>query len=255
MNSIVSAMIWLQSFSGCEPSLAFGHLRAAFQAILSARDTCLLELFHWHQVLARWPRIAEQQDAAEFLCFVLHKAEPAGYLITWEARRMQREVFETRITTTDSGDGFLPLVIDICSGGIQQCIDDWSTVSSSSIYALRCAPKILFLQLRRYTQRRGVILKSGVAVSIDAGEIVWMPLWEAGFELRYVSYRVAVAVFHLGATLQSGHYRAALSQSARNGSQHWYLTDDGVYPARAKAADLDMLSKKVYLIGLLCCEP
>ena len=169
-----------------------------------------------------------------------------------ELRGGQRRVAEKRLC---GADGFLPLVIDICSGGLQQCIDDWSTVSSSSIYALRCAPKFLVPQLRRYTQRRGIILKSGVAVPISAGETVWLPLWEDGMELRYVSYQVITAVFHLGATLQSGHYRAALSQSARNGSLSWYLTDDGVYPARAKASDLDVLSKNVYLIGLLCCEP
>ena len=254
LNSVVSALLGNFQFSGCDFTVAFGTLRNAFQAILSARVCCVPALFHWHSLLSRWPHLTVQQDAAEFLDFVLRSADPAGYLFSWEARRQQREVFGTRIVTTDSGQGFHPLVIDICSGGLQQCVDDWHMVTSSSIYALRCAPRFLFLQLRRYTQRRGAVLKSGLSVPIHPGETIWMPLWEEGIELRYVPYNISSAIFHLGATLDSGHYRTALSRSARDGSLQWYLTDDGVFPAKAKSADLEMLYSNVYIVGLSCSE-
>ena len=81
-----------------------------------------------------------------------------------------------------------------------------------------------------------------------------MPLWDDGFELSYVSYQTTTAVYHLGATLQSGHYRAALSQRARDGSLQWAVTDDGVFPVRAKAADLKILHENVYLVGLCRSE-
>ena len=166
--------------------------------------------------------------AAEFLDFVLRSADLAGYLFSWEARKQHREVFGTRIVTTDSGQGFHPLVIDICSGGLQQCVDDWHMVTSSSIYALRCAPRFLFFNC-------GIILKdvvqfsSGLSFPIHPGETIWMPLWEEGIELRYVPYNTSSAIFHLGATLDSGHYRTALGRSARDGSLQWYLIDDGVF--------------------------
>ena len=254
LNSVVSALLGNFQFSGCDFTVAFGTLRNAFQAILSARVCFVPALFHWHNLLSRWPHLTVQQDAAEFLDFVLRSADPAGYLFSWEARRQHREVFGTRIVTTDSGQGFHPLVIDICSGGLQQCVDDWHMVTSSSIYALRCAPRFLFLQLRRYTQRRGAVLKSGLSVPIHPGETIWMPLWEEGIELRYVPYSTSSAIFHLGATLDSGHYRTALSRSARDGSLQWYLTDDGVFPAKAKSADLEMLYSNVYIVGLSCSE-
>ena len=197
LNSVVSALLGNFQFSGCDFTVAFGTRRNAFQAILSARVCCVPALFHWHSLLSRWPNLTVQQDAAEFLDFVLRSADPAGYLFSWEARRQQREVFGTRTVTTDSGQGFHPLVIDICSGGLQQCVDDWNMVTSSSIYALRCAPRFLFLQLRRYTQRRGAVLKSGLSVPIHPGETIWMPLWEEGIELRYVPYNISSAIFHL----------------------------------------------------------
>ena len=77
-----------------------------------------------------------------------------------------------------------------------------------------------------------------------------MLCWDDGFELSYLPYEVTVAVFHLGATLQSGHYRAAWSQSTRESSLQWFLTDDGVFPSRAKAADGKILHENVYLVGL-----
>ena len=54
--------------------------------------------------------------------------------------------------------------------------------------------RLLFLQLRRYIQSRGAILKSGVPVAIAAGEIIWMPLWDDGVELSYEPYEVTTAV-------------------------------------------------------------
>ena len=51
LNSVTSAMLWMQISSGCDPEFAFGKLRAAFQAVLSARVTCIPSLFHWHGLL------------------------------------------------------------------------------------------------------------------------------------------------------------------------------------------------------------
>ena len=248
-------MLWMQIFSGHDPVLAFGALRMAFQAIISAKVVCVPMLFHWHGVLAQWSGLNRQHDTSEFLTFVLTKAEPVGYLLEWQAKRQHREVFQMRTVVTDAGHGFHPLVIDICSGGLQQCIDSWSTVSSSSIHALRFAPRFLLLQLRRYTQHRGAILKSGVPVHIAAGELIWMPIWDDGFDLRYEQYQVTTAIFHLGATVHSGHYRAALSYSTRDGPLQWCLTDDGILPARAREADLKILRENVYIIGLCRSEP
>ena len=73
-------------------------------------------------------------------------------------------------------------------------------------------------------------------------------------QVRYVEYHARALIFHLGADLMSGHYRAALSFGARTGLPNWYLTDDDVYPAMATLADLQMLSKNVYIVGLSRAE-
>ena len=67
-------------------------------------------------------------------------------------------------------------------------------------------------------------------------------------------YQVVTAVLHIRATPQSGHYRAALSHSARDGSFQWYMTDDSICPVNAKAADIEVLHTNVHLVGLSCSD-
>ena len=57
---------------------------------------------------------------------------------------LQQEMFRDRVTITESGDGYIPLVLDIRSGCLQLWIDESST-GSSSICVLRFAPRFLLL--------------------------------------------------------------------------------------------------------------
>ena len=119
---------------------------------------------------------------------------------------------------------------------------------------IRRETDFLLVQLRRYAQRGGRVFKTGSPISILPGESVWVPCWDEGTDLRYVEYQARALIFHLGANLLTGHYRAALSFGARTGLLHWYLTDDGIHPAMATSDDLQMLAKNVCIVGLVRAE-
>ena len=212
----------------------------------------VLSLFHWHPCLSSWPNISSQQDVAEFALFVLSWSRPAAYLVSWCSKRQEVEAEGDSIMVTDSGCGFSPLIMDICQGGLQDCFDHWQF--QSSVHGLRRETDFLLVQLRRYSQRGGRVFKIGAPLHITPGQAVWVPCWEEGMQLRYVEYHARALIFHLGADLMSGHYRAALSFGARTGLLNWNLTDDGIYPAMATLADLQMLSKNVYIVGLSKAE-
>ena len=251
INSFLLLMIWMHRSTGSSAADSFGRLRQAFEALQRMSQACVLSLFHWHPCLSTWTNISSQQDIAEFALFVLSWSRPEAYLVSWCSKR--HEVDEgDRIVVTDSGCGFSPLIMDICQGGLQDCFDSWQF--QSSVHGLRRETDFLLVQLRRYSQRGGRIFKTGAPLHISPGQSVWVPCWEEGMQLRYVEYHARALIFHLGANLTSGHYRAALSFGARTGLPNWYLTDDGIHPAMATLADLQMLSKNVYIVGLSRAE-
>ena len=246
-------MLWLHRLSGLDSFVSFGELRLAFQALANSRHVCVLELFHWHSVLSGWSNISLQQDVVEFLMFVLSKGRPVAYLISWAAKRIDIENGESIVSVPDSGFGYAPLILEITDGGLQSCFDQWHV--QSSLYALRRDTDLLLVQFRRYTQVRGSILKSGISVWIQPGETVWVPCWDNGLELRYIAYTVCALIFHIGATLSSGHYRTALSCADGTGSLRWFLTDDSTAPSRASMNELQMVSQNVYVVGLRRIDP
>ena len=72
---------------------------------------------------------------------------------------------------------------------------------------------------------------------------------EQGRQTHMVSYIVLFAICHLGSTLRSGHYIAALSVPGRllgRSSEKWMICDDGREPRLASARDLET-------VGLVAC--
>ena len=241
-------MLWLHRLSGLDPYVTYGGLRLGFEALANSKHVCVLDLFHWHSVLSDWSNISMQQDVVEFLLFLLSKGQSAAFLISWAAKRTSIENGVPDITVTDSGFGYAPLILDIMEGGLPSCFDQWH--AQSSLHALRRDTDLLLVQFRCYIQILGRTLKSGIPVWIQPGETVWVPCWENGVSLRYAAYRACTLIFHMGATLDSGHYRTALSCADGTGSFRWFLTDDSTAPSRASLNELHMVSQNVYVVGL-----
>ena len=107
-------------------------------------------LLPWASLLHNWARLAQQQDASEFLAFLLRKLCSNAFAGTWAARLNDGDVIERR----DQGAIPPPLPLAVPdqtqSVSLQQLLNDWH--AQEATFALSKAPQFLFLQLKRYKQ-------------------------------------------------------------------------------------------------------
>ena len=67
--------------------MAFGRLESQCLQLLRTERTSLLAHDSWRSLLAAWrSNLQQQQDAAEFLHFLLEHAKPAAYEGEWQGR-------------------------------------------------------------------------------------------------------------------------------------------------------------------------
>ena len=78
-----------------------------------------------------------------------------------------------------------------------------------------------------------------------------------GLLRSYVKYCIAAVVYHLGPTLQSGHYKAALSPEAfLYGCKRpvWHIGDDGKHIQTATQSDISEIQMNCHVIGLMLVD-
>ena len=155
--------------------------------------------------LRSFGRIAS--DAAEFSSHVLSRIEGLGL---WQSRIEAVE----GIRVTDTG-AFVFLPMPTSPSTLQELIEAWTF--QHHIYGLTGEWPRIPVVLGRYAGR----LKNQARVMFDGD--VMLPVFGEGRSLRQARYQVAAALIHLGATPESGHYRALLRC---DGS--WQYTDDNV---------------------------
>ena len=191
-----------------------------------------------------------QNDAAEFIHFLLGYSQPEAYSGRWEARISNDDSplgFELR----DSGDCYGPLVIDIAGPSLQHCLYHWHI--HGQMHALTVPPTFLLLQLKRFHRETSGVSKDASPVSIQAGEVVRIPCFlnAQDFSTHIVQYEVRGVIFHIGQDLLSGHYRAALSSHASSTVNRgiFFLTDDNQLAYRAGSCYAEIDSGG-YIVGL-----
>ena len=93
--------------------------------------------------------------------------------------------------------------------------------------------------------------------AIEAGELIYMPIFSEGLSLTYVKYRLTSVVYHLGESPHSDHYKTALSvaQPAAGGQMQWKFTimDDGQPPSVASPQDILDIKCNSYICFLSIC--
>ena len=118
-------------------------------------------------------------------------------------------------TLFDFHCGFRPYSTAYCREihprGLQASIRQWH--SQHYTHALHQAPMVLFLQLKRWTQKRRNLVKNTSSFSVEVGEQIVLPcfLHVRGLDVQWLAYRVMSFAVHTGASLWSGHYQAVLS--------------------------------------------
>ena len=108
-----------------------------------------------------------------------------------------------------------------------------------------CAARPTYLQLPRFrVDSDGVISKHSFQVSLrgNADRRLLLPCSGAQNSTVWTPYRLIAVVFHLGRTVDTGHYAAALFEDLAIS-----LRDDGVTARAANQADLDTVERNAYL--------
>ena len=211
-----------------------GQLRHPTAALRQAGQACLPRIQFWLTFLQQFQaqlqtRYDRQQDAVEFLGFLLEYAQPPAYTGLWQSRYS----FGPVTCVADSGHLYQPITLELNSNGLQASIEDWHLQTFP--HALRQAPRMLFFQLKRWAQKdpRRPAQKDLTRYPFEVGAAIDLPLFARaqGLHVQWQRYRLVTILIHTGLSPWSGHYRSILSgfRQLPNGSSKWMamLTDDG----------------------------
>ena len=216
------------------------------------RPVSLLQLQQCRPLLEHWQHRGLQQDCAEFLHRLLEIAKPAAYNGFWQGRLLLADEGSSRVHIRDQGQTFCPVAMELQEGSLQLIINHLE--SQMPIHALQVLCKLLMLQLMRLTQGSNGAAKDYTRVALQPGQVVTMPIFQHGMQRTYQPYRLVAVVYHVGATMHQGHYRAALIAVSFTRTGSWkymhYLTDDGKKAALATEREADFFQQNCYLIGL-----
>ena len=235
----------------------YGQLRHPMATLRQAGPACLPRVPFWLTFLQQFQTqlrasYDRQQDAVEFLGFLLEYAQPSAYTGLWQSRYS----FGTITCVADSGHLYQPMTLELNSNGLQASIVDWHLQTFP--HALRQAPRMLFFQLKRWAQKdpRRPAQKDLTRYPFEVGAAVDLPLFARaqGLHVLWQRYRLVTILIHTGLSPWSGHYRSILRgfRQLPNGSSKWMamLTDDGREVRICTESDMQHAYSNCYLFGL-----
>ena len=218
-NSTLLACVWTSlSYKPLEVCMK-EQLHADLSACLShlTGPTHIWSRTLWKRCLRHWPHCGRQQDAADFLTYLLQAAELRYFRGSWavlsaSSLRDSGQVCPVALTCDLSQ---VPKVRGLCP--LQSVINHWHFSPTSP--ALTAGTECVVLQLNRFATEGRRLSKVTVAVSLP--QQISLPVWVAG-SVQRLKFRLCAALVHLGDTPKQGHYRALLVE--RSGRMWW--TDD-----------------------------
>ena len=206
LNSIVQALYWIYFAVPSDRNSVFGDLRPLLRPLLSAKGRVqLLRRSAWRGLLQGWANVNQQQDTAELLEYLRHSIHIPGLIGKWEARTMRGMQVHVHQHMTGA-----PL-ISIPGGrglGLQRELELWAYEQDSGhVQALADPPVILSIQLLRFrVNQSGEVNK--LSHSVPLVHRIYVPRFTLGIETDQTAYELHSAVYHLGSTPHSGHYKA-----------------------------------------------
>ena len=255
-NSVVHVYLWLGAVHMQHEGSAvtFGKLESQCLQLLRTERTCLLDHGSWRSLLTAWrSNLQQQQDAAEFLHFLLEHAKPAAYEGEWQGRYTVRNL----TFFSDRGHCYQPIALEIHQDGLQASIQAWH--QQHYTHALRQAPRLLYLMIKRYTRHLTGPRKITTFMDYQVGATLWFPVFSSarGLEVTWQGYTILGMVVHTGNSVRSGHYQALLSGYRRYPAAHRWVTlfaDDGRPVRDATEHQLQHSKCNNYIIGLKSLE-
>ena len=245
----------------------FGDLHPLLRPLLSAKGRVqLLRRSAWRSLLQGWANVNQQQDTAELLEYLRHRIHIPGLRGKWEARTMRGMQVHVHQHMTGA-----PLIA-IPGGrglGLQRELELWAYEQDSGhIQALADPPVILSIQILRFrVNQPGEVNK--LLDSVPLVHRIYVPRFTLGIETDQTAYELHSAVYHLGNTPHSGHYKALgrmgeavvpNDQNGPTGNQRGsggadntalYCIDDDAQAARVSFSDVHEIQRNWYLAFFL----
>eukprot|EP00439_Symbiodinium_sp_Y106_P059989 s593_g8.t2 len=161
----------------------------------------------------------------------------------WQFRRLEEE----GVVVGEQSSTVTPITIDVPeeARGLQHCMQAWhSRHYRAALYG--SVPELVCIHLSRFRQSHGGTIVKDVQALPDLMEVIRLPLFGTSSDLRvtWLPFQVCAAVLHFGPTVHRGHYRAIL----RSGEKIIWLKEDNQSAEPLPLAQLDLLSKQVYLV-------
>ena len=241
-NAVCQAIYWIGEMSTAA-SACYGRLQAGLRVLRVSHSIALPSCIAMRPLFANWRNLHRQHDAGEFLQHLLSVAQPRACCWRWESR------LANPFQLHDSGDRGAPLLLNIIGGTLQELIDKWH--QQYAVHALPAHQGCLFLQLCRYDSHTS---KNMQPLAVRPGDSVALPVFTdtTGLCTRLELLRVAVVVYHLGASVTSGHYKTLIG-TPHTSEWSYHICDDNKAPKRATKRDLTEVDHNAYLVGLLRC--
>ena len=250
MNAVAHCMYW-SGVCGPNSSQAYGAASGCLRLLRSSKPQLLHRTLSWRSLLRDWPEVSIQHDAAEFFAYLVARAVP----VAWDGEWQSREQRHADVRVLDRGSTFQPVLVPLAGDSLQCCWDAWER--QAAIHALWRSGGLLLMQLGRYREAGADVHKDTRAIHVLPGQSVAVPFFdheEGTIQCSMHPFRVLFVIYHLGNTLTSGHYKAALSTPpSLTGTSQWkfMVCDDNRNPQRASSKDLHEIQHNVYLVGLL----
>ena len=153
---------------------------------------------------ARWPQMHQQHDAGECLHHFLAARQSAAYRGRWDARDGSDDC------AVDSGTLEHAIILPIAGAPVltlQSLLDNWH--QQTALHALVVQPVIIWFQLERYLYGSAKCTRQ---LRMRPGDQVAVPIFSnaAGLDTHHESFTAAVMAYHMGETVNSGHYMTFL---------------------------------------------
>jgi len=238
-NSVLQAFYWGGAVTR-RLTESYGEVQAGMHILARSGNPYLPQCLPLQILFRGWRNLRRQNDAAEFYAHVVEVAQASIYAGAWEAR------LDNPHTVSDGGTLQSPVLLHFPGADLTALIHAWHR--QHAIHALRFHSGVLTLQLCRYIGLR----KNRQSLPITAGECISLPVFSEpqGTNVRWESFRVIWVIFHLGATVTSGHYQAALC--LRTGDNWVYkICNDARSPKDPSLKETQHIARDGYLVGLL----
>ena len=193
----------------------------------------------WQAILSGWAQPSRQRDVGEFLLYVLQHASLPILAGRWQSYTDAGPLDEASLATA-------PIFLNIGrTRTLQAMIYQWQQDETCHRYLVSRASTVI-LQIIRFLNQKDRIRK--LTTKLEFRSTLSFKSWIEDRE-GIMEYDICGGVYHIGKTVDAGHYRSVFIDRLPDGTRQVWVTDDGVTPQKASSTDEAVIQSNLYLLS------